>query len=335
MKIIIPAYQPGVKLLQLITEIKQSCQLELVIVDDGSGVNYLPIFVEAEKLGSKVLHHPMNLGKGAALKTGFQYLLAMGEKEGVVCADCDGQHSVEDIMKIAVETLLSNKTVVLGIRQFNSNVPLRSRLGNSITAKIFTICAGYQLQDTQTGLRGYQAAMLPWLCQLPGERYEYELNILLQLKLAGYAVKEIAIKTIYEQGNKNSHFRTLIDSFRVYLAFLKFTFSSILSGLLDFGLLLFFASRFTELLPAVVFARLISASFNYTVNKYYVFGGLQKKRTSIVKYVLLVLVIMLLNYVFLETLVLTGISLVVAKLLTETLLFMLSYLAQKKLVFIK
>lgn len=270
MRILIPAYEPGEKLIQLIKDIQKNCRMEILIIDDGSGKVYSSIFKQAEILGATVLYHPKNLGKGKALKTGFQYLMNIGETEGVVCADCDGQHAVEDICKVAKETQLNDNAAVLGVRQFTGKVPLRSRLGNSVTRAVFSLCAGYQIYDTQTGLRGYPAAMLPWLCQIEGSRFEYEINILLKLKPSGYSVREIFIETIYEKGNKSSHFRPLVDSYRVYLPFVKYTASSLLAALLDFGLLLLFKSLFGQLWLAVLLSRGMSSVFNYSCNKNFV-----------------------------------------------------------------
>ena len=310
--------------------------MKIVIVDDGSGEAYASIFKQAEELGCDVLHHHKNLGKGAALKTGFQYLMKINETEGVVCADCDGQHSVGDICKVAAETMMHTNAVVLGARQFSRKVPLRSRFGNTVTRGVFYLSAGYKIQDTQTGLRGYPVEMLPWLCQIEGTRFEYELNILLELKATGYSIREIEIQTIYENGNKGSHFKTVSDSIRVYLPFLKFSASSLTAGLLDFLLLLCFAKMMKYLLPAVVLSRAISSVFNFCCNKYFVFhNGQQKSLQSASKYFLLVLVIMLLNYAILNCILLTGLPLVLAKIITEAVLFILSYTAQKNLVFVK
>lgn len=336
MRILIPAYEPDVKLILLISDIKAIGGMEIVLVDDGSGEEYARLFEQAEEMSCIVLRHDRNLGKGAALKTGFRYLADQQEAEGVVCADCDGQHTAGDICKVAAETLLSDTSVVLGSRQFTGKVPLKSRIGNTITRWIFQISAGFRIQDTQTGLRGYPAAMLPWLCTVDGNRYEYELNLLLELKSAGFSIKEKTIQTIYENGNKGSHFRTISDSVRVYLPFLKFSASSITAGLLDFVLLLCFQSILHHLLYSVVLSRSISSIFNYSCNKYLVFSNKhQKHLQSASRYFLLVAAIMLLNYVLLNTITFLGVPLVIAKLMTETILFILSYMVQKQLVFVK
>lgn len=333
MRILIPAYEPDDKLITLIHHIKEHCSMNVIIIDDGSGPTFSPIFQEAENLGCAVLHHPKNLGKGAALKTGFNYLIQIGESEGVVCADCDGQHTTADICKIASEIQNVTNTVVLGLRQFSGKVPVRSRFGNFVTRIVFNLCSGYKIHDTQTGLRGYPASLFSWLCGIEGTRFEYEMNVLLELKPSGYSVRKITIQTIYDSGNSSSHFRPFIDSIRVYLPFVKFSASSLMSATLDFGLLFYFANQ-QSLLFAVIFSRVISSLFNFSFNHYFVFRSKQpKKLQAAPKYFLLVSVIMLFNYLILNELLLIGISLAPAKIITEISLFLFSYFVQKKIVF--
>lgn len=334
MIILIPAYEPGEKMIQLIMNIERYCDMKILIVDDGSGESYAPVFNKAEEMGCTVVRHAVNKGKGEALKTGFRYIIETGEEEGVVCADCDGQHTAEDICKVASEVQKDRKTAVLGSRKFNGAVPLRSRLGNYTAAKMFSFCAGYEVHDTQTGLRGYPAGMLPWLCRVDGSRFEYEMNILFKMKPSGYLVRETVIKTIYDDRNKSSHFRTFRDTFLVLKPVARFMASSALSGLLDFGLLLAFERLFGRLMPAVILSRGISSIFNYSCNRYFVFKGKQKTMESAPRYFILVFVNMLLNYVILNfILYATGLPLALAKIIAEILQFMFSYTIQKKFVF--
>jgi hypothetical protein len=81
---------------------------------------------------------------------------------------------------------------------------------------VFRAVTGRSVRDTQTGLRGYPPELLPWLLGVPGERFEYELNVLLGAGKAGVSFREIRIATIYENRNKGTHFRTVRDSARVY-----------------------------------------------------------------------------------------------------------------------
>ena len=270
MKIIIPAYQPDQRLLQLVHNIKENSDFEIIIVNDGSNAPCSSIFDKAGLMGCTILTHPTNQGKGAALKTAFHYLLRMHCEDSFICVDCDGQHSWQDIQRLA-EAMKKHPThIILGSRKLHGKIPLRSILGNKITKSVFTIITGDKIPDTQTGLRGFCANMLPWLIGLSGTRYEYEMNQLLEAKKAGYSIDSIPIETIYVNNNKGSHFHPLIDSIRVYLPILKFSISSMLCGSLDFILLFVLKWLTDNLLYSVLLARVVSSLCNYLLNKHLV-----------------------------------------------------------------
>lgn len=335
MNIIIPAYQPDYRMIKLIQDIKENSGYDILIVDDGSSDQCKPIFEQAAVLGCTILTHETNLGKGAALKTAFTYLLKLGVKEGVISADCDGQHTWLDIGKLAKELPEHPTSLLLGSRRFIGNIPFRSRFGNLLTRGIFTLITGTRINDTQTGLRGYQASMLPWLIGIEGDRYEYEMKQLLEAKKAGYDFYCIPIETIYENNNKGSHFHPIRDSIRVYFPILKFGMSSIFCGVIDFVMLFLLKMITKNLLIAVVGARVISSLCNYFLNKHLVFETKKEKRVqSLFQYYLLVILIMGSNYLLLsffhET---ANIPLFLSKLMTEMLLFLVSYTVQHKIIF--
>ncbi len=334
MTILIPAYEPDGRLLRLVRELLDCCAHPILLVDDGSGPRYAHVFQAAELMGCHVLRHECNRGKGEALKTGFLHLIGHGEDEGVVCADCDGQHAVADICRVAQETLRRTDTVILGSRSFTGRIPLKSRFGNTLTRLVFQASAGYRIQDTQTGLRGYPTAMMPWLCEIAGDRFEYEQNLLLAIRPAGWKIREIPIRTIYDPENHSTHFRPIVDSIKVYLPFLKFSASSLVSFGLDFLLLMILSATSGNLLLSVVLARVFSSVFNYACNHRLVFTRKANgPARSAPRYFVLATVMLGLNYLLLRLMTAPGIPLAVAKLVTEGLLFVLSYQAQKHLVF--
>lgn len=336
MTILIPSYEPGVQLLELIIKIKEKCSFDIIIVNDGSGKSYNEIFRQAEKLGCKVLTHVRNLGKGRALKTGFDFIRSSGENLGVVCADSDGQHLTEDIIRIAENVKKHKSHIILGCRRFTGVVPLRSKFGNTVTRTIFSLATGTHIYDTQTGLRGYSIDMLSWLCSIPGERFEYEMNMLLEASEAGFEFHEIDIDTVYYKDNKSSHFHTIKDSVKVYMPILKFCASSFISAILDFTLLMLIQYFTSNLLVAVVGSRVCSSVFNYTMNKNFVFqrGKHSNVKDSMFKYFILVIIVMFFNYSLIFTYnKLIGISLFISKLLAETTIFLFSYWSQRKFVF--
>lgn len=337
MKILIPAYEPDERMLKLIEKLKKKSGDQIIIVDDGSGPAYQEFFTAARLMGCTLLRQNTNQGKGVALKTGIQYLLNQGEQEGVVCADCDGQHSVDDILKIAAVTREKQTHIILGSRQFAGEVPWRSRLGNILTRNIFTLATGSRIDDTQTGLRGYPARMFKWLLSVPGRRYEYELNILLEARQTGYPIYETPIATIYENNNQSSHFHPLFDSVRVYLPLLKFSASSMVSAGIDFVMLLVLQIAFDSLLLSVVGARLYSSLFNYLCNRYLVFkDGTNQNWSSLLRYYSLAGALLICNCALMSLLVnALKVPIIPAKLLTEGTLFAISYWVQKKYVFLR
>lgn len=336
MTVLIPAYEPDQRLVVLIKNLQAMTKAPIVVVDDGSGEGFRSIFDAVKEAGCTVLTHVVNRGKGRALKTGFQYILNNLPASAVVCADSDGQHSPKDIVAVAQASETTGSAMVLGSRLFTGRVPLRSRFGNRLTSKVYDAATGIDIGDTQTGLRGYPRSMLNWLCQVPGERFEYEMNLLLEAPASGYGITELPIDTIYLNDNESSHFRPVADSLKIYMPILKFSASSVLSGVLDFLLLLLLQSMTGNLLLSVIVARAGSSAANYAMNRRFVFGrqGKGAVHKSMSRYYALVLLVLGLNYGCLSLMhTLLGIPLIPAKLLTECLLFLFSFWAQRRFVY--
>jgi glycosyltransferase involved in cell wall biosynthesis len=213
--VVIPAWEPDGRLMGLIVGLKERGFAQVLVVDDGSGVEFGEVFGALEKIGVRVVRLRRNRGKGRALKTGFGVAIGMGDDvAGVVTADADGQHTVEDIVRVA-ETLRGEKRMVLGARRFTGAVPLRCRVGNAMTRVLFRVMTGVSVTDTQSGLRGFPVGLLGRMVEIKGERYEYEIAVLAELCRSGAAPVEVPIETLYEEGNRSSHFRPLWDSLRV------------------------------------------------------------------------------------------------------------------------
>ncbi len=337
LNIIIPAFEPDQRMLTLINDIQSNSDYNIIIINDGSNPSFNSIFDKAKEAGCFILSHKTNKGKGAALKTAFRYLLEANETKGFVCADCDGQHTWSDIQKVATAISTQPVSIILGCREFIGKVPFKSRFGNKFTRFIFASLTGNKITDTQTGLRGFDASLLPWLVQIEGNRYEYEMNQLLQAKKDKLPLFCVPINTIYENKNAGSHFHPIRDSIRVYLPIVKFSLSSIVCGALDF-ILLFLLKRITDnLLFAVIGARLVSSVTNYILNRNLVFEDKKgSKSLSFVQYYLLVGLILSLNYLLLSFLnERLSVPLFISKIVTEGVLFGLSYFVQHKIIFHK
>ena len=331
MLVLIPAYEPGDSLIALVRELRaHPASPSVLVVDDGSGPDHDEIFALARIHGATVHRYQENRGKGHALKTGFAIARRYHPGEVVVCADSDGQHKVPDIMRVAREVDVDSREMVLGGRRFTGRVPLRSAFGNKVTSWLFKTLTAIRVGDTQTGLRAYPPSMLEWLGTIPGERFEYELSLLLQARKAGISIREIEIETVYLHGNRSSHFRPIRDSWRVYRPLLAFAGSSLAGFAVDFLALLFLMAVTHNLLFSVITARLLSATVNYLLNRHAVFRD--GDRSTPVRYALLACGILAANYMLLRALSIV-MPLVAAKLLTEFALFAISFAAQRALVF--
>jgi glycosyltransferase involved in cell wall biosynthesis len=220
--VLVPVYQPGSQLADLLTRLRDAApDVPVVVVDDGSGTRWASVLDTARHLGATVVENPKYRGKGIALKTGFAHIARAHPGAGVVCADADGQHSVPDILAVAERVRIGGR-MVLGVREFTGDVPLRRRVGNTVTRMLFRAATGRAVRDTQTGLRGYPAGLLDWLGSVPGERFEYEMNVLLRAARDGQRIDEVVIATTYLADNASSHFGGLTDSARVYAPLLRF-----------------------------------------------------------------------------------------------------------------
>lgn len=297
--VLIPAYKPDERLVTLVRELL-SRKYEVLTIDDGGGQKYLPLFDQCMQNGAKVVRHSVNMGKGRALKTGLNAIVLEGTAGllGVITADADGQHTPDDIDKVAEAMREQTKKFVLGSRAFTGNVPFKSRAGNAITRVVYTLASGVKVHDTQTGLRGLPVDSLEAMVRIDGERYEYEMNVLLKLHDMGLSVIEVPIETIYIDDNKGSHFNPVRDAWRIYRVILGYLFASISSFVIDYALYLFVLSLTfrTWGMPEViaggvsyVVARAVSSFYNYQVNKYAVFGS-RGGKGAIFRYYALVVV---------------------------------------------
>lgn len=217
--VIIPALNPSEMLLQYVKKLSNHSFSFIVVVNDGSDPSCQPIFSKLEEIvPCTVLTHQTNRGKGRALKTAFTYILENTPEDliGVVTADADGQHAATDVCNIA-DMLMKNKDhLILGVRQWDEDhVPVKSILGNKLTSYVFYLLFKRRLIDTQTGLRGISKENLTWIIRLKGERYEFEMNMLINAIKRNIAIQEHKIETIYYNENAGSYYKTIVDSIRI------------------------------------------------------------------------------------------------------------------------
>lgn len=228
--VVIPAYQPDCQLTELA---KQLCEngFSVLIVNDGSSSECNGIFAQCEDY-AKVIHSSSNQGKGAALKKGFSAAVEFfPREESIITADADGQHRVEDIIRVR-EKLEEGRDFVLTVRYLQGKIPFRSKFGNDLSRIVYTVMNGHYFDDNQSGLRGFNKKHIEWLLKVKGDKYDYEMNMLCFADKQGIKITTIPIKAIYIDGNKSSHFNPVKDTLRIY----KRLFSSVWPSLVGVAL---------------------------------------------------------------------------------------------------
>ena len=356
--VIIPTLNPDEKLLEIADALREAGFAELIVVDDGSDDRCEPMFEALkERSWCHLLRHPHNKGKGAALKTAFMdYLSRHPDGVGAITTDDDGQHTIADIVRVAENFCAEPDALHLGCRNFSGDdVPWKSKLGNKLTRSIFRALAGVSITDTQTGLRAIPAEVMELSLAIRGNRFEFETAMLLRAWDKNVKFREIMIDTVYLDGNSGTHFHPVKDAARIYRVIFghllrqlfRFMLSSMSSAMIDFQIFTLLVQMFTldrnrmalPLLAACGAARLISASWNFMINRYWVFAAASSHRSSfgksLLQYSTLCLVIFSASY---------GLTWLVAhyvaqetlqywKLGIDLMLFLLSFAVQKIAVF--
>ncbi len=305
--VILPSLDPDEKLLNTVDGLLAHGFTHIILVNDGSKPENLHYFQTcATHPEVTLLHHEVNRGKGAALKTAFAWFLENRPgAAGVVTVDGDGQHHPGDT-RSCTEEMLRTGQVILGCRDFTlPHVPPRSRMGNNITCSVFRFLCGMKLSDTQTGLRAIPTGVIPAFCAVKGDRFEYETNMLLAMKSQGIAYGEVKIRTVYIEENQSSHFHPVRDSWRIYkliLAhFFRYIGSSLASAVLDNGLFALFdwllrhQPGWLSMTAPFVIARAASSLFNFFLNKQVVFRSKASTGKALLRYYCLAVPVFLLQ----------------------------------------
>ncbi len=346
--VIIPSLNPDEKLIKVILGLEAEGFDDIIVVNDGSAPEKLCNFPSKEEYPScTVLTHNVNRGKGAALKTAFSHFLeTRPDRLGVITVDGDNQHLPNDVRTCAAKMLEENN-LVLGVRNFSlPHVPPRSRFGNKTTSLVFRLLCGMRISDTQTGLRAFPRSVLPQMCEISGDRFEYETNMLLSLREYGIKLSEVPIQTVYIEENQTSHFRPVKDSIRIYSLIIKFLLSSVTASVIDnvgFFILMTLLTPYLDknsIFVSFVLSRALSSVINFILNKHTVFKNSDKVGITIVKYYALAIPIMLissLSVYILDRLVGNTLPIIttIIKMLVDLILFICSFRIQREWVFSK
>ncbi|MBA3011443.1 MAG: bifunctional glycosyltransferase family 2/GtrA family protein [Proteobacteria bacterium] len=350
--VLIPVYKPDQQILShIIEQVRRFDIAGILLVNDGSGPEYDAVFAYLTAAYEiTLLEHGRNLGKGAALRTGFAHI----NQHNVLCShvitmDADGQHLPRDVKKVMADAIKHPEALVLGVREFKGKIPFRSRLGNTATYLIFRGLVGQTVTDTQTGLRAVPVGRLDQLIRLSSDRYAYELEMLLTLIQDSVTVREVPITTVYENNNSTSSFRPISDSILIYktlllwwLAFrfkqmLKYSLSGIFSTIADFGAYILLIHFSVGFVGASILARFLSVLIHFSANKYFTFSYRDAPNfAEIGKYIMvaifnlsasILLIFIFIRYFFMGE--------VVAKVAAQLILFFLTYALLNGFVFLR
>ena len=304
-------------------------EFSIVVVDDGSGAEYDGIFVEASAYADVKRYQP-NRGKGEALKHGLRCIREQFQPPyTVVTADADGQHRVEDIVKVSETAVQHPDSLVLGKRDLDKSTPIKSRIGNGISRVLYHLTTGRKIYETQTGLRAFSDRLLPRFLKLPGHRYEFEIDMILDA--SDLDIIETGIETVYFDNNAASHFRPIEDTVSLDKEFFRYKFPSIIAGAAGY-LLFVILAIFTRawLLPCVI-ARMFALLLKLILNKAIPFS----KNVPAGRFLLTSLIILLCDTAAMWGLTALGMNIYVAKLISCFLMIFVSILMRMMFMRIK
>ena len=220
--IVIPSYEPNFRLLDLVDNLNSFFRdAKIVIVNDGTIEK--EIFNEAEKKDNvTLLTHEVNRGKGEALKTAFRYLKSLNEKMIIATIDSDGQHLAKDIKRCIDFYKTFNEGLLLGSRMFEGDVPIKSKIGNNSSRYLIRCCMNRYVYDSQTGLRVFNSDLLDFLIKVKGSRFEYEMNMIIDIIKSRILLTEMKIDTVYFDNNAKTHFRPVKDFLKICNTILRY-----------------------------------------------------------------------------------------------------------------
>ncbi len=332
--ILIPAYNPDLILLDIIKKIS-SFGFDILLIDDGSSEISSDVFINVKRLPStKIIKHFSNQGKGAALKTGFNYILTHYPEDTItITADADGQHSIENILTLIDESRKHPQQFIIGYRQFDSRVPTRNRIGNVISQFMYALITGMKFKDTQSGLRSIPRELLEKSLLFKSNGYEFETEQLLYIaKYRRNIYKEIKIETIYKKDYK-SHFNPVLDSMLIYFILFRHTLSSLSGGIIDVLAFTFLFTFTSNIYFSNLTSRLISTVVQFIFFQKFTYK-FKPKPIKIFLFILLVAFVGTVSAVVQKELsTVFDINFIFIKIITEVTFFFINFLVIKNFIF--
>lgn len=212
--IILPGLNEEKHIGQLISNIKKQGYSNIIFVDDGSNDKSSEVAKSSDAI---VIRHIINMGKGAATKTGCGYAIKKGAKI-LVLMDSDGQHKPEDLNRIVSELVKNKRDIVIGRRKIDKNMPFMMTFGNWFIDKASGLINGIDLQDTQSGLRCFTSETYKKI-KWKSDDYSMESEMIANIAKNRLKYSQIFIETIYLDNFKGT---TIFDGIKIFLNIIKF-----------------------------------------------------------------------------------------------------------------
>ena len=206
---VVPVYNHGHRVAAVVRDVL-ALGGPVIVVDDGSTDHSAAVLARME--GIRLLRHPVNRGKGAALLSGMRAAAAMAD--WAITIDADGQHRPRDARGLLAAIAPGKRPIVVGRRGNMDRAPWTSRGGRAFSNFWVRCAGGPALADTQSGFRVYP---LPEVLGLPvrARRYQYEIEVLVKARWIGMDIVEAPVGVVYEQpGQRVSHFHPVADFLR-------------------------------------------------------------------------------------------------------------------------
>jgi glycosyltransferase involved in cell wall biosynthesis len=214
--VLIPAYNAGTSLEELVNRLHRSVgDIRVVVIDDGSIDNTAEI---ARLVGAAVLRHDKNYGKGAALQTGFDYLKKQADVEFILTLDADLQHQPEDIQKLFSTQQHTGADIIIGWREkAGTKMPVHRMISNTLTSVLVSLKTGMKIKDSQCGFRLIRKRILENI-QLETRGYEAETEFLIKAARLKFKIEFVPVHTVYgSEKSYMTHWTTTMNFIKVLL----------------------------------------------------------------------------------------------------------------------
>ena len=194
--VLVPAYNEGENIRELITRLKKSSKLKIIVVDDGSTDSTVDI---VKRSGVKLIHHKKNRGKAEAIKTGFNYILKNYTNfKYVVILDADMQYYPEDAVKLLRPLEDGEADFVTGYRNW-SRVPFRHSLGNFVWRSTFNFLFGTSFKDTNCGYMALNRRAMEKMSEIIHGGYILENAMFIEAVKRKLRIKQVPVRVVYKE----------------------------------------------------------------------------------------------------------------------------------------